>query len=132
MIVIVTGARDWDNALSIEREIKKHKEEIDWLIQGGAPGADNCADEVCKNLTIPCITVDAHWHKLKRAAGPIRNRWMIDLAIRLAQSYADDEAVSIPKVLVLAFHPDLKKSRGTANMILQCEKAGFKIKHIKR
>lgn len=47
---------------------------------GGARGADTLAGEWGKRKGLPVLRVDANWDYYDKAAGPIRNQWMIDFA----------------------------------------------------
>lgn len=70
------------------------------IIQGGARGADAAAFRWAALRNIPCETFHADWNKYKHAAGPIRNKQMIDSGI--------DLLVAFPG------------GKGTTNMIEQC------------
>src|SRR5690349_15013859 len=72
------------------------------LIQGGCRGADRLVADYCRNKNIKCITVPALWSEYGKAAGPIRNKEMLD-------TYRPD--------IVLAFHDNLELSKGTKNMV---------------
>lgn len=51
-----------------------------FVVQGGcATGADMHAREWCFKHGLPCATVSPAWKYHGNAAGPIRNRWMLDL-----------------------------------------------------
>jgi hypothetical protein len=49
------------------------------VIHGDADGADTLAYDVCKEVGIEQCRIPACWNKYQRAAGPIRNRLMLDL-----------------------------------------------------
>jgi len=49
------------------------------IIQGGAKGADECARRWANEHSVGCETYHADWKKYGKAAGPIRNRKMLDL-----------------------------------------------------
>jgi hypothetical protein len=96
---LVCGSRYWT-------DLKKVKDTLIELnpieiIEGGAPGADTCARIAGRELMIKVTTITAKWYKYGLAAGPIRNQEMIDLK---------------PDI-VLAFHEDLSKSKGTKDTI---------------
>ena len=99
MIVLVTGGRDYDDLEAVFDAIAMlHSvNEIEILVHGDARGADSLADKVADKLGIQRVKVPANWTKLKRGAGPIRNKLMLDL-------FEID--------VVLAFPGDV----GTANM----------------
>jgi len=79
------------------------------VIQGGAKGADRMAREwCCRQPEIQMINEPADWKMHGRAAGPIRNKRMLD-------EYEPD--------MVLAF----PGGAGTANMVKQARAAGVKV-----
>jgi hypothetical protein len=116
MRVLVCGDRNWTDRRSIEREIRKLLEVglISLVIEGGARGADAIARNVADQLGIPRQTFLADWSAYGKAAGPIRNLRMI------AEGKPD---------LVLAFHADLAKSKGTKDMIESATRAGIPVRH---
>jgi hypothetical protein len=72
------------------------------IIQGGARGVDSVAGSLAQELGCQIRTYPAQWETYARAAGPIRNREMLD---------------KNPDIIrCLAFHDDLGKSRGTLDM----------------
>ena len=78
------------------------------IIEGGAPGADASAATFGRMNSIPVLTFKADWNEYGRAAGPIRNRRMIE------EGHPD---------LVVAF----PGGRGTADMMFWAKKAGVKV-----
>jgi hypothetical protein len=113
-IILVTGDRkfnDYEEYKLVDRAIKNRKP--DCVVQGGASGADEMARQVCEKRGIPCFTCHAWWNFFKRAAGPIRNGWMLKFLHHI------DE--------VLAFHNNIKESKGTKNMIDQAKKKKIKV-----
>lgn len=79
------------------------------LISGHAKGADTLAEKYASEKGIPIKVFPAEWTKYGKAAGPIRNRAMLD--------YAKEQ-----NPVVVAFWNG--ESRGTGNMIKQAKKAG--------
>lgn len=124
MIVLVTGDRKWKNEAKIAKALYKRRKKIKLVIQGGAAGADTIAKIRADLLGLLCITADANWAFFGRSAGPIRNNLMLKIAMAFAE-YTDDE------LLVLAFHSNLKESKGTMNMITQAKKHRIKVKVIR-
>ena len=61
------------------------------------------------------VGVPANWVKYGRAAGPIRNRRMLEL---------------VPPDLVVAFHDDLESSRGTKDMVIAARQAEIPVRLI--
>lgn len=101
--LLVCGDRNWDNYLAIFREIKARMPDL--VIEGGATGADNFAKRAAFDLLIPVWSFPAQWARYGRLAGPIRNREMI---------------VRGKPTECIAFHENINKSKGTLNMIKQC------------
>jgi len=50
------------------------------IISGGAPGADTLALEWASTYGIPTIEMEANWGFYSKAAGGIRNEWMLKWA----------------------------------------------------
>lgn len=117
IVVLVTGDRKWKKHKIIARElIKLHKKSnIVLIIQGGADGADAMAYDVGQMLGIQVVTFHANWEKFGRAAGPIRN---------------SNQLRFIKPDAVLAFHKNLKKSKGTASQVRMARKKKIKVRVI--
>lgn len=80
------------------------------VVEGECEGADVIARNVALNtLDLAVMPFPAPWTRYGKAAGPIRNGQM------LKDGLAD---------AVIAFHADIAKSRGTADMVAQARKAG--------
>lgn len=108
MTILVCGDRNWSNAARLALEVlKRHPT---FIIEGGATGADAAARALAEDCGIPYKTYKANWERFGRAAGPIRNLLM------LAEGKPD---------LVLAFHNDLTKSKGTLDMVSQALARGI-------
>lgn len=105
--ILVCGDRNWTDEEAIRNTIKILNPST--IITGGALGADSIAAKVGRELNIPVMVFMAEWDKYGRAAGPIRNKRMLD------EGKPD---------YVVSFHDDLSKSKGTVNMIEQAKKAG--------
>lgn len=114
--VLVTGDRNWTSRVVVLTELIFCRS-LKTLVEGEAHGADKISADLAENiLKLEDIRrYPADWDKLKRAAGPIRNREML-------KERPD---------LVLAFHDDLEgKSKGTKDMVKISLKAGVPVKHI--
>jgi UDP-N-acetylmuramoylalanine-D-glutamate ligase len=81
------------------------------IITGGATGADRSAADWAALEFTDYEEYPANWKKHGKAAGPIRNKQMLDSGVDL----------------VIAF----PGGAGTANMVKQAKKAGVKIIQIK-
>lgn len=123
MILLVTGDRHWKDELKISRAIFKRRKKLKLVIQGGARGADLIAKNRAELLGIPTATCDANWTFYKKVAGPIRNNTMLQML--LAYRAAGE------KVMALAFHSHLERSKGTANMVRQLKKENIQVKVIR-
>jgi predicted Rossmann-fold nucleotide-binding protein len=110
MRVLVCGGRNFDDALTLGSWLGGiHKKQgITLLIEGGARGADHMARRFAEWAGIPVKTFNADWEKHGRAAGPIRNKQMLE------EGKPD---------LVVAFDG----GRGTADMMRQARAAGVEV-----
>jgi len=117
--IIICGDRNWTDAAFIKKTLRQvvkklNKKEIK-VIDGGCRGADEFGNWAAIVLNYKTKRVFAEWFKYGKSAGPIRNRKMLALNPHL----------------VLAFHDDLKNSKGTKDMIAAAEAAGVKVQHFK-
>lgn len=110
LLVLVTGSRDWTDAEAVRRELCRLPPGS-IILHGNARGADQLAGQVAADLGFDVRPRPAEWERYGKAAGIIRNREM------LAEG---------PDV-VIAFHPDLKKARGTKHMVRIARKAGVPV-----
>lgn len=121
MVALITGDRNYKDKRKVWKELDKRKKRLRFVIEGGAEGADKFGYEGAMLLGIQPITLDANWDRFKKAAGPIRNGKMLAV-LKLFKGYSK---------IVLAFHPNLKKSKETANMIKQAKAAKIRVKVFK-
>jgi hypothetical protein len=112
MKILVCGSRHWAKRQPIATRLSFFNvNEHHTIIEGGAPGADTVARSVALKLGFDVITLWANWERDGKAAGPIRNRKML----------------SMKPDLVLAFHEDLSKSKGTADTVREAQRLGIKV-----
>jgi hypothetical protein len=119
MRVLVCGSREFDNEREIYTILSFLKELVYadnktplLLMQGGAKGADLIAKNWAIENDVPCLDFSAKWTKYGLAAGPLRNKQMID------EGKPD---------LCLAFPVNgLENSIGTQNMVKQARAAGIR------
>jgi hypothetical protein len=102
MRLLICGDRNWTNKELILDVVRAIRPKPKVIISGGAQGADKLAAEVAIELKIPLQEFLAKWEQFGKAAGPIRNQTML----REGQP-----------TLVIAFHDDIKNSKGTAHML---------------
>lgn len=107
MKVLVCGNRNWTNKDQM-RIVLKTIHGLELIIEGGAKGADRLAGEIALELGVPVRELPANWGKYGRAAGPVRNKQMLN---------------EKPD-LVLAFHDNIAESRGTRSMLELARDAG--------
>lgn len=116
MRILICGSRGWHDPDPIEAVIAGYDilaeggNEKLTVIQGGARGADTLAKTLAKSWGCNTITVEADWDRYGKAAGPIRNKKMLD----------DHD----PNV-VWAFRTT-GKSSGTDDMVKQAKARGVK------
>ena len=105
--VVVTGSRNWTDSAAIREALMKQLADHPELTVhvGDARGADAITRAVCGNLGIPFTVHYADWQKYGRAAGPMRNREMLNAA---------------NPDLVIAF-PGADESRGTRDCMAAAE-----------
>jgi hypothetical protein len=125
MRILVCGDRNWTDQRTIWIVLDGYyawtndSAERLKIIEGQCPygGADKHAEDWCKRMApdVEHLPFPAAWDVLGRAAGPARNQRMLD------EGRPD---------LVLAFHDNLVRSRGTANMIALAKRAGVPVLHI--
>lgn len=114
MRVLCCGDRDWADHEAIRRRLSKlPKSTI--IIEGECRGADRICKAIAKSLGFEIDPYPAKWNLYGRSAGPIRNQQMLDEG---------------KPELVIAFHSNLAKSKGTLNMITKARKAGVLVEVI--
>jgi len=111
--VLICGDRNWDNYEMLFQVVSTlhGKIGINLIISGGAKGADHYAEMAAQELWIPMEVHLAKWDLYGMSAGPIRNRKMLEGK----------------PTLVLAFHNNLEKSKGTKHMVKIAKEAGVPV-----
>jgi len=104
--ILVCGGRHYSNRAFLYLTLDDIKP--NFIVSGAAPGADTLAIEYAKDRGIPYDAMPADWDRYSRAAGPIRNKAMLD-------AHPDIE-------MVVAF----EGGAGTANMLKQAQQLQFK------
>lgn len=115
--IMVTGSREWEDVSTISQALYNAFVELGAdnetrLLSGGCPsGADRIAEDIWENeLGLVVDQFPALWKEHGNAAGPIRNKQMIDTK--------PDIVLAFPK----------GESRGTRGAIQMAEKAGLDIR----
>jgi hypothetical protein len=106
MRVLVCGGRDFADGELLSETLNRIGVTV--LIHGAARGADSMAASWAAARQISAESYPADWHRHGKAAGPIRNKQMLD------EGKPD---------LVVAF----AGGRGTANMIRQARAARIRV-----
>lgn len=116
MKVLFCGPRTWRYEKLVRREIRKlPKDTI--VVHGGASGADTYADFAARDMGLVVRQYLAKWDQHGKAAGPIRNKQMID------EEHPDKEGVPIDRCI--AFAPDRNMTKGTRDMVRRSLAAGI-------
>lgn len=120
--VLVCGSRHWEDVWIVQSTLEglywRHKRENRGpmiVIEGGAIGADFMAASWANyktDLEVVLEEYPADWNTYGKAAGPIRNKQMLDEG---------------KPTLVVAFTDNLEESKGTNNMVTQAKKAGIPV-----
>lgn len=106
--ILVCGSRSYEDAALIRKVLRAEAGKGPFeLIYGAAPGADTLAARAALSLGMPVKQYPADWKTHGKAAGPIRNRQMLD-----AQP-----------VKVFAFGA----GRGTQDTVSEAEKRGIPV-----
>lgn len=110
--VLVFGDRNWTDGQAIERRLREIHAftPIEFVIEGEARGADTLAKEAAYRIGIRVEPFPADWARYGRAAGPVRNQQMLDEGVPTRG---------------LCFHSNITKSKGSADMLRRCRKAGL-------
>lgn len=110
MHVIICGGRNFNNLDAVMRflDMLHAIHGFTLVIHGDAKGADWCADRWATKNRLPIERFPAHWKLHHNAAGPIRNRQMLDEA---------------KPELVIAF----PGGSGTADMMRQAREAKVEV-----
>lgn len=80
MRVAVTGGRDYDDAQRVHDVLSQahHQQGIECIINGGARGADHFSTQWADGHRVPTEIYDADWETHGKAAGPLRNKRMLN------------------------------------------------------
>ncbi|WP_348679852.1 DUF2493 domain-containing protein [Alcanivorax profundi] len=110
MRILVCGGRDFRDAALVQRSLQRLQRHnlLSLLIHGDASGADQLASQWAYQVGIDQVSYPANWTAHGRAAGPMRNRRMLQ--------HGRPQAI-------LAF----AGGRGTADMIRIAEQAALPV-----
>ena len=111
LVIVAGGGRDltWPSELIATHLLSASRGRlVQSLFHGGARGADQAIALAADQLGWPQIACPAAWQQHGRAAGPIRNRQMLERSLDLASALPLGAGL-----LVVAF----PGSRGTASLV---------------
>lgn len=109
MRVLVCGGRDYNDLTQLFWALDNIQPSV--IINGGALGADALARRYAEKRGIELETYQADWQAYGKAAGPIRNRKMLN-------DGKPDLVVAFPG------------GRGTADMVRRAQVAGVAVRHV--
>lgn len=81
MLILCAGGRRFFDTMIVNKTMNNLLKEFGsfTIVHGGASGADNIVDHWAREHEIERIVVNADWDQYKHAAGPIRNKQMIEM-----------------------------------------------------
>ncbi len=106
MKILVCGGRLFNDMSALIKALQPYK--VTAIIHGCAAGADTLGGRYARVRGLPEIRVPPNWEYHNRAAGVIRNKWMLEFC-------QPDVVVAMPG------------GKGTKNMIYIAEKAGIPV-----
>jgi len=110
MKVVICGSRDWSHdGVEVIRKRLFDLPSDTIIVEGGCDGVDTMARNLALNMGFEVVTFWAAWKKYGLSAGPRRNIKMLDTK----------------PSLVIAFHDDLSKSKGTKHIVTEARKRGI-------
>ncbi|MBM5785743.1 MAG: DUF2493 domain-containing protein [Cyanobacteria bacterium K_DeepCast_35m_m1_288] len=116
LVIVAGGGRDlaWPSELIATHLLRATRGRlVQALLHGAARGADQAIASAADQLGWPQIACPAAWRDHGRAAGPIRNRQMLERSLDLASALPLGAGL-----LVIAF----PGSRGTASLVDQARR----------
>jgi predicted Rossmann-fold nucleotide-binding protein len=119
LVIAAAGGRDllWPHQrIAAELLARSGGRLVHLLLHGGARGADAAIGRAAHQLGWSSLVIPAQWQRHGRAAGPIRNRELLEQAI--ARAVAHTSPSSIVSVLVVAF----PGGAGTASLVQQARR----------
>lgn len=105
MRILVCGSRDFDDRERLYKLLDAFIPIVEVIIEGEAKGADTLAKEWAEEREIIVMGFPANWKQWGRAAGPMRNRQMIEEG-------KPDLVIAFPSKL-------LHNTKGTKDMVNQ-------------
>ena len=123
LVIAAGGGRDlaWpQQRVAAELLARSGGRLVHLLLHGGARGADAAIGRAALQLGWSSAVMPAQWERHGRAAGPIRNRELLEQAI--AKAVAHTSPGSLASVLVVAF----PGGPGTASLVREARRMAFR------
>lgn len=108
-VILITGSRDWTDQDIIRNALTEFSDRKVLVIHGKCKGADIIAGNIAEKLGFDISSSPADWKTFGRAAGPIRNKKMVDETLEYKKMGIN--------TVVLAFHDSLDNSKGTGHCV---------------
>jgi len=119
LVIAAGGGRDlaWSHQrVAAELLARSGGRLVHLLLHGGARGADAAIARAAHQLGWSALVMPAEWQRHGRAAGPIRNRELLELAVARAEAHTSPGVST--SVLVVAF----PGGPGTASLVHQARR----------
>ena len=119
LVIAAGGGRDlaWpQQRVAAELLARSGGRLVHLLLHGGARGADAAIGRAAQQLGWSALVMPAQWERHGRAAGPIRNRELLEQAIAKAEAHTSPG--SLASVLVVAF----PGGPGTASLVREARR----------
>ena len=119
LVIAAGGGRDlaWpQQRVAAELLARSGGRLVHLLLHGGARGADAAIGRAAQQLGWSALVMPAQWQLHGRAAGPIRNRELLEQAV--ARAVVHSSPGSLASVLVVAF----PGGAGTASLVKQARR----------
>lgn len=113
MKILCTGGREYWDPHTIHYALKDLPEGTE-IVHGGAEGADALVDQVAKGLgyTVYSVPVQkAEWRTYGPAAGPMRNRRMIEMHAPIDIVYAFPGGTGTEDMILAAYQNNIPVKR---------------------
>ncbi|MDY6790522.1 MAG: DUF2493 domain-containing protein [Thermodesulfobacteriota bacterium] len=81
MKIAIVGSRSFQDYGLLMKTMAKHKPSA--IVSGGAKGADTLAERYAGEIGVDCIIFKPDWKRYGRAAGPKRNKQIVEAADRI-------------------------------------------------
>ena len=119
LVIAAGGGRDlaWPHQrVAAELLARSGGRLVHLLLHGGARGADAAIARAAHQLGWSALVMPAEWRRHGRAAGPIRNRELLELAVARAEAHTSTGVST--SVLVVAF----PGGSGTASLVREARR----------